>query len=112
MSSGLGVCANERRCGGVTRDNTTRTPAYLGAPMGRPWAKEALKKVVFASTELCFRMKIESLNVVLLSYFRLNAQRVSVVGPHRCCHGHGVRRSWCGWRPSRRLVESHCVIYE
>ena len=47
--------------------------------MGRPWAKEALKKVVFC-IELCVRLKIESLNVVLLSYFRLSAQRVSVFG--------------------------------
>ena len=78
MSSGLGMCANERRCGGITRDSATS---------GLPWVdrgrKVYWKKVVFC-IELCVRLEIESQNVVLLSYFRLSAQRVSVVGPRRC----------------------------
>ena len=78
MSSGLGMCANERRCGGVIHDSATS--GLLWVDRGR---KTHWKKVVF-SIEFCVRLEIESQNVVLLSYFRLSAQRVSVVGPRRC----------------------------
>jgi hypothetical protein len=80
MSSGLGVCANERRCGGVIHDSAVLPRDSYGSTVG----ERHIGKKLFFSIEFCVRLEIESQNVVLLSYFRLSAQRVSVIGPRRC----------------------------